>query len=177
MKNNNRREKLLAITAAAVIGLLAVDRMAIRPLTQLWKDRATRIEELNTSINKGELLTARADDIRRRWAEMQSGTLPDNRPDAENLILKALSEWNKFSRITFTAIKPQWKNVDEDHSILECRAAVTGDMEAITRFIYALEDDELPLRVENMQLSAQDKNGQELSLDIVFSGLLLNQEQ
>jgi len=59
---------------------------------------------------------------------------------------------------------------------LECRADGFGSIEAVSRFLYEIEKDNLPLRVESVEITARDNNGQQLALALQVSGLLLTPE-
>ena len=171
------RQKLLVILAIAGVALLASDKLLVTPLTGLWKEHARRISELRDNLDKGTALLAREQAIRDRWTSMQKSALPTDVSAAESKVLTAVERWTRASGITFTSIKPQWKQNGDDYKTLECRVDATGDMESLARFVYELERDPLALRVENLELSARDDNGQQLSLGVRFTGLVLTGEQ
>ena len=50
-------------------------------------------------------------------------------------------------------------------------------MSALTRFLYEVEKDPLALRVESVEITSRDNDGQQLSLALQVSGLLLNPQQ
>jgi Tfp pilus assembly protein PilO len=169
----DNRQKVLAIVAISAVAVLAGDRLLITPLTGLWKERARRISELRDNLDQGTTLLAREQAIRDRWARMQKSALPTDVSAAESKVLTAVERWTKASGITFTSIKPQWKQNADDYKTLECRVDATGDMESLTRFVYELERDPLALRVEDLELAARDDGGQRLSLGVRFTGLVL----
>ena len=171
------RQKVLAIVAISAVALLAGDRLLITPLTGLWNGRSRRISELRDNLDKGTALLAREQATRDRWTGMQKSALPTDVSAAESKVLTAVERWTRVSGITFTSIKPQWKQNADDYKTLECRVDATGDMESLARFVYELERDPLALRVENLELSARDDNGQQLSLGVRFTGLVLTGEQ
>ncbi|MGD0016563.1 MAG: type 4a pilus biogenesis protein PilO [Verrucomicrobiia bacterium] len=167
------RQKLLVILAIAGVALLAGDKLLITPLTGLWKEHARRISELRDNLDKGTALLAREQAIEDRWTSMQKSALPTDVSAAESKVLTAVERWTRASGITFTSIKPQWKQNGDDYKTLECRVDATGDMESLARFVYELERDPLALRVEDLELSARDDGGQKLSLGVRFTGLVL----
>ena len=61
-------------------------------------------------------------------------------------------------------------------SMLECRADAIGSMDALTRFLYEVEKDPLALRLEAIEITSHDNDGQQLSLALQVSGLLLNNQ-
>ena len=171
------RQKLLVILAMSGVALLAADKLVITPLTSLWKGQARRITELKDNLDKGTAILAREQAIRDRWAGMQKSALTNDVSAAESKVLAAVERWTRTSGITFTSIKPQWKQNGDDYKTLECRVDATGDMGSLARFVYELEREPLPLRVEDLELSARDDGGQKLSLGLRFTGLVLTGEQ
>jgi Tfp pilus assembly protein PilO len=168
-----QRQKTLAIVAIAVVGLLACDRLVFTPLGNLWTSRSQRIASLSKQLNDGAVLQDRAHLIRQRWVNMRSNTLPNNVSVAEIKVVNAVNHWVTQSGISFTSIKPQWKQNADNYMTLECQADGYGDLSSVTRFLYELERDPLALRVENVDISARDTNGQQLTLGVRFTGLVL----
>jgi hypothetical protein len=170
----NNRQQLLAIIAGVAIALLLGDKLLLSPLARSWKERSARIDALGKSINQGELLLVREQTIRNRWDHMRTNTLPDNVSAAENEVLQAFERWSQDSGISIASIKPQWKRTGDDFVTLECRADAFGNIQALTRFLYNVEKDPLALKVETMEIASRDNGGQQLSLALQVSGLLLN---
>jgi len=69
MMDSKRRETLLIIAAVACVALLAGDRLVLTPLGRVWKTRSVRIADLKTSVEKGEILLDRLDDLEKRWGK------------------------------------------------------------------------------------------------------------
>lgn len=167
------RQQMLAVVAIAAVALLASDKLVFTPLAHAWKTRAARIAELRQSLNQGALLLEREQAIRARWEGMKTNTLPPNVSAAENEVLKAFERWSREARISVTSIKPQWKRNGDEYLTLECRADAFGSLSALTRFLYEVEKDPLALKVEAVEIAARDNDGQQLSLGLHVSGLLL----
>ena len=169
--NINNRQQLLAIVAIAAIALWIGDKVLFSPLTALWKDRVKQIADLRKSVNQGTLLVERERSIRDRWQSMRSNTSA-----AENLVLKAFDRWSQDSRISITSIKPQWKHNADEYMTLECRVDAFGNLPTLTRFLYDVEKDPLALKVDALEITTRDNDGQQLSLALQVSGLLLNSQ-
>jgi len=175
--NIKNRQHLLAVMAITAVALLAGDKFVFSPLVSSWKERTARIVELKKSVSQGSLLVARAQNIRGHWDQMRTNMLPNNTSVAENEVLRAFERWSQDSRISITSIKPQWKRTADDYMTLECRADAFGSMQALTRFLYEVERDPLPLKVEAVEITSRDNEGQQLSLALQVSGLLLSHEE
>jgi hypothetical protein len=53
----------------------------------------------------------------------------------------------------------------------------TGDLGRLSRFLYQLERDPMALKLATLELGARDKEGQQLSLGLQLSGLVLTPQQ
>lgn len=167
------RQKTLVILAALGVAFLLGDKMVVSPLMAGWDARAKQIAELTKQVNQGSLLVSRDAVIRDRWENMRTNTLPADVSFAENEVLTAFERWSKASGISISSIKPQWKQAGEDFMTLECRADAFGNIQAVTRFLYEVEKDPLALRVEALEVSTRDNDGQQLAVGLQVSGLQL----
>ena len=172
MKIDNRQQLLVA-AAIGAITLLIADRLVFTPLTNLWKDSSGNIVELRKQVDDGALLIQREESIRKRWQEMQKNTLPGNTSLAEQQVLKAFDTWSRESRATVMAITPQWKHDSDDYMTLECRVDASGDLETLSRFLYDIEKDPMALKLQSLELSSHSDNGQQMTLALQVSGLVL----
>lgn len=168
------RQQLLFIVAGAVFGLLIADAMVLTPLAKAWKARNTRISELRRQVDDGEKLVNRANALRERWDDMQAHALPKDNSRAEQQVLGAFDKWAQDARISVNSITPQWKRDSEEYLKLECRIDASGSVGTLARFLYNIERDPMAVRVESVEITARDKEGQNLSLGLQISGLVLS---
>jgi Tfp pilus assembly protein PilO len=172
MKINNRQQLLMALTVAVVV-LYAADQVLIEPLTGWWKARAKTVAGLREQVKNGRRLVQREDALRGLWSQMRTNTLSDNSSLAEQQMLKAFDSWARESGVDVTGITPQWNNDSPDYLTLNCRLEASGDLGTLSRFVYDLEKDPLALKLESVELSAHDNTGQQLTLNLQVSGLVL----
>lgn len=165
------REKILLIATMVCFALLASDRLIFTPLFSVWEARAEEVDKLNKDLTQGRMLLSRERELRKRWREMQRDALPADSAAAENLVLKAADRWTKDSHVNVTSFKLQWKQPEEGYETLECRAVAQGDMSQLSRFVYELERDPVPVRIDNLEITSKDENGATLMLAIQFSGV------
>jgi hypothetical protein len=175
--NINNRQQLLAIVAVAAIGLFLGDRLVLTPLTTSFKERSQKITSLKKSITQGELLLDRDKRIRETWDNMRTNTLPVNLSAAENEVVKSFFRWSEQSGISITSTRPQWRRNTDDYMLLECRADTCGTIESRWGFVYEIEKDPLALKVESVEITTRDNNGQQLAMAVQVSGLLLTPEE
>ena len=176
MQTKNRQQ-LLTIAAVAAVVLFAGDRLVLSPLLKAWGARATHVVELRKQINEGKMLLQREQTIRDRWQQMSNNSLPGNTSAAEQQVFKAVDLWAQNSGVAIAAITPQWKHDSDDYMTFECRVDAAGDLGKLSRFLHSVERDPMALKLELVELSARDKEGQQLSLGLQLSGLVLTSQK
>jgi hypothetical protein len=168
------RQQLLVIGAIAAVVLFAGDQLVRAPLYAAWNARTARIDGLRKQITEGKLLVQREQGIRGRWEQMSHNALPGNTSAAEQKVVQAIDTWAQSSGVVISAITPQWKHDSDDYMTYECRVDAAGDLDKLSHFLYSVERDPMALKLELVELSARDKDGQQLSLGLQLSGLVLN---
>jgi Tfp pilus assembly protein PilO len=171
------RQQLLIIAVIAAIVLFAGDQLVLSPIMKVWSARTTRIAELRKQITQGKILVLRERSIRDRWDQMVTNALPNNPSAAEQQVFQAIDLWEQNSGVAISARTPQWKHDSDDYMTFECRVDATGDLGKLSRFLYSVERDRMALKLELVELGARDKEGQQLSLGLQLSGLVLTPQK
>lgn len=178
--NANNRQRFLLIAVGVGVLLLALDSLVLTPLTKSWQARAAEIATLKKNVANGRSVKERGTRTQGLWKEMQSQALPKDPAQAEQDLITAFDRWGRASSVELGSIKPQWKQGQsprggsgERYSLLECRVDATGSLATLTRFLYEVERSPLALKIESIELTARDNNGQRLSLALLVSGLRL----
>ena len=168
------RQQVLIIVAIAAIALFAGDHLVLSPLLNAWSARSTRIVELRKQITEGRMLVQREQSIRNRWQQMSRRTLPNNSSAAEQQVVQAIDRCAQNSGVAISAITPQWKHDSDDYTTYECRVDAAGDLDKLNHFLYSIEREPMALKLDLLELGARDKDGQQISLGLQLSGLVLN---
>ena len=172
MKIENRQQMLVVLVVVAG-ALLVGNSLIYEPLAKWWSARSKSVTELRKQLSDGEQLLKRETQIRSHWDEMRTNTLPNNTSLAEQQVLKAFDNWSRESGATITGIMPQWKNDTDDYLTLNCRVEAAGNLGTLSQFLYDIERDPMALKLESVELSAHDTAGQQLTLGLQISGLVL----
>jgi Tfp pilus assembly protein PilO len=172
------RQQLLTIVALAAIGIFAFDKIVRPPLMKLWSDRAQEIKDLRSEVTQGELLKRSRDSIRSRWAQIQASALTNNTSMAEQQLFKGFDRWSQSSGVSISSIIPQWKQTqDSDYKTLEIRVDASGSIDRLSRFLYDVERDPMALKLQSVELTARDNEGQVLAMGLQVSGLVLTPKE
>jgi hypothetical protein len=120
------------------------------------------------------MLVGREDALTQRWREMRILGRSRETAVTENEVLSAVNRWALAGMLGVTSLKPRW--VDEEHCRkFEIQVSGTGSLASITRFLYELECDPQPLKVEDVEIGARDNLGQVLTCDVRFTRLVLEE--
>ena len=174
MKIKNRQEFLVVLTIAAFALLVGVN-FILEPLGGWWSARQAQIKELRAEVTAGGQLIRRESGIRSRWANMTANALPANTSLAEQKLLTAVDGWSRGSGAEVTSLMPQWKNESTNYLTLTCRVETSGDIGSLSKFLYDLENGPMALRLDSLELTARDKEGQQMTLSTEINGLALIQ--
>lgn len=170
---SKNREKLLAIIAGGAVLLLVLNWVVFSPMIDSWHSRSKHITDLKRQIADGTQLIQRADVISSHWTDMQTNALDSNPAAAEAELLTAFNHWVNESGVTEGSFRPQFHDSEDNYATIDCRADVSGNMDAIRLFLHAMEKDPLAVKVDSLELSSRDDNGQQMSLALEMSGLIL----
>jgi hypothetical protein len=171
--NLKNRQTLLAIVAGGAVALFAADRLLLTPLLNRWKARADRITLLQNKVRDGRSLLAREASLQSRWEQMRTNALPTDPSQAEQQLLNAIYRWSQDSRVSIVSLSPQPKHDADDYMTVECRVEAAGNLGTICNFLYGLEKDPMALKLQLVELSARDTEGQQFALGLQVSGLVL----
>lgn len=174
MKIQNRQQFLVALTLAAA-GLFVAINFIITPLAGWWSSRQAQIRDLRVQVADGSQMIKAETRTRNRWTEMQANALPANTSLAEQELFKAVDEWSHSSGAEVTSLMPQWKNDSTNYMTLSCRVETSGDLGALSKFLYAVERGPMALRLDSLEVTERDKDGQQLTMSAEINGLALNQ--
>jgi hypothetical protein len=172
METKNR-EKLLLIGTATVAALWLLDLLVFGPLVDSWHSRSDEIAKLKKEIENGQMLERREAGIRERWDNMRANALANNPTVAERQLFTAFDHWVSSGRVTEGSFRPQVTEGDTNFSTVDCRSDVSGNLATVGDFLKAMSKDPLADKVESFELAAKDDNGQQLTLGLSLSGLIL----
>ena len=175
MKIETRQQFLIVLTIA-VVALFVGERLIYEPLANWWSMRSQKVVELRKQVADGRLLLQRERSLRSRWDQMRTNALSADTSLAEQQVLKAFDNWSQDSSVTLTGITPQWNDDASNYVTIDWRVEAAGDLSALSRFLYDIEDGPMALKLESVNISARDDTGQQFTLGLQINGLALRQQ-
>jgi hypothetical protein len=176
------RQKFLLIVALTILGLFVATSVIYEPLKANWIARSKRIADLKEKVAYDNHLLRRRTEILARWDNMKNNVLPPNSSQAGSALLKAKDRWVEKSGVGIEDFSPQLKqDTDPDSSDVittwECRTDASGGMHSILNFLWSIESDPMGVQLEDIELSSKDNSGEEMTLGLTLSALVLDNGQ
>lgn len=165
----SKREKTIVIVAGSVIGALLLDRVLVTPLWDSYILAEGRIENIREELERADNLERNSRRARSTWNRIAGDSLPADASQAESQLLNSVRVWAQRAGVNLTSLKPERAESDEPFDRLVVRAAATGDMESLSRFLYAAETSRIPVRVADATLATRRDGEDDLSLQVGFA--------
>ncbi|HEY7087385.1 MAG TPA: hypothetical protein VH518_04800 [Tepidisphaeraceae bacterium] len=181
----SKREKVIGIAVGAVVGLFALDRLAVSPLMAEREDLLTQIESAENSRNQAKSLIQSKPVLDRQLADIVSRGLTQDQSQAESQLLNNLREWGqeagldiatlKPSGAPLAVIKPGGKPNEKEKAFLRitCRATGTGGMQQVGRFIFRIQTSSIPVRITDLSINSRKEGTDDLELNLGLSTIFL----
>jgi Tfp pilus assembly protein PilO len=172
----SKRERMILIVAIVAVVMLIGDKFIVGPISERREELKARKLELQAELQNAQLLFTRQKLMERKWKMLLSDGLR-NDAEAESKIARALDEWSKQSMLTLSSVKPERIASDKGLKEVTFVVAGTGTLEAISRFLWQIETESLPIKVMDMQLGSTNETGQNMSLQLRLSALCLGSQE
>lgn len=167
----SERERLILIAAVVVLGALVLDWFALTPLLDRSAEIAAAKDLLLGKMQKAEAVLQRRRTLGTRWQRMRAEGLKPDPGEAESQVLHALGKWAAETGLNLVSIRPERSNQETPLPEINLRAAGTGSMAAVSRFLWRLETADIPVKIKAMQLASRKEGLDDLSLQLDLSTL------
>lgn len=169
MKKLSTREKYIAIGAAAVFGLLALDQVILTPLFTRLNDADRHVTQSREELQRADQLFQNSLRARRRWKEIAANTVMTDSPSAESQLLNHVRDWAGAAGVSLSALKPGRGEKEKGFDKITVQATGTGSMSQMAKLLYSLHTATVPVRIDDMQLTSRKEGTDDLSLQIAIS--------
>jgi Tfp pilus assembly protein PilO len=169
----SQREKYIAIITGGVLLLFLIYSFVLTPVMDGRSRIRSEKERLETRLEQAQRIFDRRDQLSEEWQRMKAGGLGTDPSVIESRVLNAVEQWSEDCGLPISTIKPDRDRGDGELRKIYFNLALAGDMEAVGRFLWEVENSELPIRIKEFQLGSRGGDGEDLSLQIKLSALYL----
>ncbi len=169
----SKRERTIVGLTVAVLALLLADRFLLSPVL----DRRARIDaetgECRIELQKADGLFAQKRRLVPRWREMTDSGLGTGAPAAESRMLHAIRDWAQEAELNLSSVKHERTELERQFQKITWRAAGTGSMAAVSRFLFRIEESPLAVRISDLQVGARQEGSDALAIQVGISTLCM----
>ena len=165
----NSREKVIAIVAGVAIGAYVLDSVLITPLFNRLGDAESRAGLARAEIARGQSVQQTRLVAARVWKGLTTDTLKSDRSAAESQLLNGARVWAQQAGVNLISLKPEQREAERGFGRIDVRAQASGKMESLSRFLYLIEQSQIPVRLSDLTLNSRKDGQDDLSLQIGLS--------
>jgi type II secretory pathway component PulM len=149
----SKRERMIAMTVTIVVALFLLDSYVVRPVLA---SRANLIEEVQRKSRAkavDDRLLARHPELLRRWQEMRATGLASDPTTVGRQLQDAVRSWAGQSGLNITdMVLSPTPQKDQEFMKLSLKVTGSGNIEAVTRFLYQMQRAAVPVRVGELSI-------------------------
>jgi len=173
----SKRERTIVIVTVIAVVLLVLDQVALSPirekLDQLRTDEKSYTDKL---ANASQLFQNRkaAED---RWNQMIANGLKFDVAATEEALDHAVLDWARSSGLSLKSCTPERMTTSQrdlsavPHAEVVLYVVGTGNMDAVSHFLFAAQTSRLPVQPEDVEITARREAADDLNVTLHISGL------
>src|SRR5882672_11694537 len=132
----SKRERTIVVVTTAVLPLFLADRFFLSPILGRRERIETETAELVLERQKAESLFKQKRQLAPRWREMTDSGLGTGAEAAESRMLHAIRDWAQEAELNLASVKHERTEMERQFQKITWRAAASGSMAAVSRFLY-----------------------------------------
>jgi len=172
----SRRERYIVIGTVAVVGILALDRLFLTPLIERRQVTDAQMRLASEEMERANGLVTNRSRVNRKWNDMSGASLKMDGATAESQIIRAVGDWALEAGLNLSSVKPERAEKEKQFVKITFRANATGNMAAISKFMWRLQTSKVPIRVTDVSITTRRDGVDDLSLDLGISTIYLPPE-
>jgi hypothetical protein len=172
----SRRERYIVISTVIVVGFLGLDQLVLTPLFDRREVVQAQTTQRLQELARANALFTNRTRLNRKWNEMSGTTLKTDGSTAESQIIRAVGDWAVEAGLNLSSVKPERAEKEKQFMKITFRANATGNMAAISRFMWRLQTSKVPIRVTDLSITTRRDGMDDLSLDLGISTLYVPPE-
>jgi hypothetical protein len=170
------RERMIMIIAGLAIGTLVFDKYILTPVLNKRSEMTLQKDNLQAEVEQAKSTLRRQQTLQKLWDQMQEAGLSNDIQAIEGKLFRHLDESSYQTGLQLTSIQPERLQTQGQIGQIEFMVSGTGSMDSVTRFLWNIEMAEIPLKINSLQLGANNENALQMSLQLQLSSIYLIEE-
>jgi len=173
----NTREKYIMIIAVLAVAFLAADNFLVTPMLEKRDALTKELSEAQTRLDQSRSIIKRKNVIEKQWNDLLANGLTENAQELESSVLRYLKDSSVKCGVSLSGLQPEVKSVKDKMGQVEFTVSASGNMAAISEFLWNIETSPLPIAVINIQLGSVDETASKMNLQVKLSSVYLTSEK
>ncbi|HVX83360.1 MAG TPA: type 4a pilus biogenesis protein PilO [Phycisphaerae bacterium] len=173
----NKRERMIAIIVGAAFALLGLYYFILSPYLSYRDDMAAQEAKVTAQRAQMSQTLTRAKKADKEWKDYLATTLKDNPTDAQIQTEEIVIQLAQACNVQINTFRPEAAGGDEKTALLPTtfRFTGTGNFRAVSHLMLALEEPKFPVKVTNVNLTAQKPGIDSLQVQLALATVSYNQ--
>jgi type II secretory pathway component PulM len=165
----SKRERKIAVFTVIILGAAGLYQIVLSPLLDRWDNASRRLELAQTELERANMIFSADLSARRKWKEMAADSVPATYAAAESQLLNHVGDWAREAGFTPTSLKPERNEREQGYQKITVRAAAVATMHNVARFLFAVQNADIPVRVSDIEITARREGTDELTMQVGLS--------
>jgi hypothetical protein len=161
----SKRERFIGIAAGTLLAIFIVQYVIVGPLWERKTQLTARIAEAREQRERDDRLLETSKRAEKYWGEMSTRRLPRDSYEADQT-LNNLNTWAEDAGVTLSSVKPERTERDKDFYKKTFRAAGSGSMSQVGRFLYRIQTANGAARITDVTLNSRKEGTDDLSVSV-----------
>jgi hypothetical protein len=177
----SKRERYIAVLTGVVLAALVLYQFVLQPLSEqsdtLDMNVATASADfmrLNKVVKQSKEATK---ELRAMTDVKNGGKLSADASAAETLLYRSVRDWAQEAGMSPPSVQPtRTAEKEKDFFKLTFRVQGGGSMSQISRFLYRIKTTSVPVQINELQITSNKENTDDLKLSLTLSTIYLAPE-
>lgn len=170
----SRRERIIAISLAASLGLLLADQYLMSPYLARRAALAADTEVATARLDHAQSVLSNRKRVQQAWNGLVAQGLKSDPAAAESQALHAMRDFAQRTGVDLQALKPDRAAHVGDFQQIRIQASGSGNTAAVANLLWQIESAQLPLTITEFRANSKKEGIDDLTFNlnvttIVFS--------
>jgi Tfp pilus assembly protein PilO len=166
-----KRERMIGIGVGVAAAIFVIDSYALTPYTKARDENQKKIVELADKFEKANKLIKKQRSMEKSWREMLQSGLKSDPAEAEQQILQSVRQWAQDAGLAPTSLKPDRVVRSDKTQLVRLNVTGTGSMASVAKLLWSIEKAQIPLKVDELQLTTRKEGTDDLAVTLSVSTL------
>ncbi len=169
----SKREKYIGIGAAAAVAILGLNQFVLQPFTDESNKVDTQLTTARKQLADDTKLFDKRDRLQRVWNDLKGGGLKSDQSEADAQAQHALVDWAARSQVAVGSLKSEHAAQEGQFQVLSYEITGNATTPTMAQLMSDLETATIPLRINELQLSARPERSDNLQIRLTVSTLFM----